>query len=620
MLSNPPSILANTCAYVRESESYSTGQVPEFKTARGDDSSPGCVSGCAPLLHLNLSFSTANNISDYHTCRVFHLKNAPLVDLYGANIVIPRFAIMDCLSSPAVGIASRTRGCQELFVKCLSVPHFAADDLDWLEDRQGEFNLWEAGLKAAAVGRSSLDYRLQQSKETQELVFDLLGGLSVTLERLIHHEDMPQDTSAIENPEEDPLDGEYSMFSDLSLSTERTKTDSLPNMGKGDILVKEHLLNIKRTLRQLAELSNNIRRSPAKYRYKKADAALKLEDFEDFEAYLKGVILMSSSEFNAQASTTATWQSRRIADSDKLTPVQHRLIYANIVRRNRIIYATRHTQQNKKPPVMEKYLLPAQPIGRPTPNIQQTPTEFDTFDPVPMPSVLTSSMTTPTELESELITKATQPPADIFPATPSPRGHVAEDILPYTCFYENCTIPDEMYATPQALFKHLLIEHSVTHWTCDHCAWKNRDYPSFTFGDQSKWEAHMRQEHSKDVLDKHIPHLARISERKVLVSLSCPLCAYTTQSAHSVFDSHIAEHLYAFALRCVPPATSSDEESAISSSVGGSTSSDSFGDSLVDAVSETAEFTDAESLELLSSAATGRRLIPSRHCWRRDDH
>ena len=85
----------------------------------------------------------------------------------------------------AVGkLCRRTEACQSLFSRCLDSPIFSG--LEWFENRQGEFNLWAASLKVVSRGRSSLDYRLRNNPEIEELICDLLDGLSETLESLLH--------------------------------------------------------------------------------------------------------------------------------------------------------------------------------------------------------------------------------------------------------------------------------------------------------------------------------------------------------------------------------------------------------------------------------------------------
>jgi hypothetical protein len=68
-------------------------------------------------------------------------------------------------------------------MRCLSIS--VSSRLDWLENRQGEFNLWDAGLKATRVGRSSLDHRVRDRPELRELICDLLDGLAEALENYL---------------------------------------------------------------------------------------------------------------------------------------------------------------------------------------------------------------------------------------------------------------------------------------------------------------------------------------------------------------------------------------------------------------------------------------------------
>jgi len=77
-------------------------------------------------------------------------------------------------------IRGKTKACQELFIRCVSLPLFSR--LDWFENRQGEFNLWDYGLKATGIGRSSLEHRVRDRPDVPEVICDLLDGLAEALE------------------------------------------------------------------------------------------------------------------------------------------------------------------------------------------------------------------------------------------------------------------------------------------------------------------------------------------------------------------------------------------------------------------------------------------------------
>lgn len=51
----------------------------------------------------------------------------------------------------------------------------------WLETGRAEFNLWSLGLNASRSDRSSLDYKVRQRPDLQEIITDLLDGLDESL-------------------------------------------------------------------------------------------------------------------------------------------------------------------------------------------------------------------------------------------------------------------------------------------------------------------------------------------------------------------------------------------------------------------------------------------------------
>ena len=145
------------------------------------------------------------------------------------------------------------------------------------------------------------------------------------------------------------------------------------------------------------------------------------------------------------------------------------------------------------------------------------------------------------------------------------RGHVAQDILPYICIYEHCDTPDEMYLTSDELLRHMRSQHSITRWVCDYCASKSEKDQSFVFESLEEWETHMHQKHSTAFSSIQLPSLAKVSQRKMLEPISCPLCAYTTEISQSSLDDHIAQHLHGFALGCLPWGTGGNKGDSIKS-------------------------------------------------------
>lgn len=323
-------------------------------------------------------------------------------------------------------IRRRTEICQSLFSECLSNPLFS--DLDWFENRRGDFNLWVASLKAASAGRSSLDYRVRDTPEVRELICDLLDGLSEALEGILRtgtadcrlrliisgpNSDVAK-TSALTSETEsnlllEPEDDVSSVFS--SFSDDERDSDSLPSFGTADGPFSEQMFYVKTILEQLARASAAIRRSGAKYRHRKADTSLKEEDFEDLRTHLTIIILLGTVVAQTEEPADPAIRSRLI-DSKLLTKVQERLIHANIIRRNRIIFATRSMKPVETPAARQPQQQPATGIEVPAtttesgPQFPQKPVEQISSGLAIPPQALTikapSITQTATEIGSQL--------------------------------------------------------------------------------------------------------------------------------------------------------------------------------------------------------------------------
>ena len=92
------------------------------------------------------------------------------------------------------------------------------------------------------------------------------------------------------------------------------------------------------------------------------------------------------------------------------------------------------------------------------------------------------------------------------------RGHVAQDILPYTCIYEHCDTPNEMYPTSAQLLRHMRSKHSITLWDCGYCASKSKEDESSIFESLEEWETHMHQNHSTDFHPTQLAAFGRLSQ------------------------------------------------------------------------------------------------------------
>ncbi|KAI0859102.1 hypothetical protein F4860DRAFT_277241 [Xylaria cubensis] len=334
---------------------------------------------------------------------------------------------------------------------------------------------------------------------------------------------------------------------------------------------REQRVYIKTNLEILIRIHTVIKRSGLKFRNQNADDALKRAEegfqldkadlgehmalqgqngeHERFRRYLTRIILWNGYTQNlvqriscgiditAQTSTT---QDKRYSelllqrklliviraylyDPARLTTVQRRLINANVIRRNRLVYAGKATKQSFRVGRAHQ----AQPTAKDS--VQQT-FLADQAQPVPTRSQSPMQSITPitpaksrqgesetggsfvaqpaTALDSRFsITGALTPPRTTkssatkmsarvghldypkcpaehgqFPCPYCPiiltedytkkekwRGHVAQDLCAYICVFEDCESSDEMFSSTSEWMSHMAAFHSETEWVCHKC-------------------------------------------------------------------------------------------------------------------------------------------------------
>ncbi|KAK3682966.1 hypothetical protein B0T22DRAFT_522568 [Podospora appendiculata] len=128
-------------------------------------------------------------------------------------------------------------------------------------------------------------------------------------------------------------------------SSDDTDSDwSFPDSGDDESHLEE-MGNIQTILQELARISMAVRKSSSKYRFQKADASLREEDYDELKSHLTCLMLIPSSGLFGKGLDVG---SETRFNPERLTSLQRRLIHANIVRRNRIHYATRNTPPPSK--------------------------------------------------------------------------------------------------------------------------------------------------------------------------------------------------------------------------------------------------------------------------------
>ncbi|KAL8344186.1 hypothetical protein RB601_004623 [Gaeumannomyces tritici] len=129
------------------------------------------------------------------------------------------------------------------------------------------------------------------------------------------------------------------------------------------------------------------------------------------------------------------------------------------------------------------------------------------------------------------------------------RSHVANDLIPYMCVFEDCDTPDDMYASTFELTRHTIKAHGAPYWICGRCPAGSTD---MIMGSPSKWVAHMRREHLGGFREVELPLLCDASRQTLIPPVDCPLCRVSQDLPSETLDAHIAKHLHAFALLSLP--------------------------------------------------------------------
>ncbi|KAK3317159.1 hypothetical protein B0T19DRAFT_363278, partial [Cercophora scortea] len=484
-------------------------------------------------------------------------------------------------------IFKTTKTCQDAFARCVSNPALA-ELLEWLENRQGDLNLWASELGATKEGKASLDYRVKDRPDVSEAICELLDSIHESLEQMI----TPSMSTHATTPAH--------WYSDIFPKTTGTtvqfsyETDPDPTISNSEDEepYSEQMDNIQTILHELSRISIAIRKSGSKYRFQKADSSLQEGDYDELKNHLTLMILLSSYDTQSREQLN----SETALSPGRLTSSQVRLIHANIVRRNRIRYATR----NMPSAHTHKSAVTTTLVHVPATVVKQEPSEA-TIVTSHKPSsskvvsvvAAQSSLLAPsaTEIGSQfdlkeaaaketpsVKTKITRTGASQdYPRCPEPRhgnmiqcpyygdvlplsylanesrwrGHVAQDLLPYTCFLDNCSTPDEMYPTTDELTNHMLKEHSVPYWMCDFCATGSKSNQEL-FLTEGDWEAHMRNVHTGAIPVNQLPILSTVSHTMMLEPMTCPLCAFSAKEVSMTINEHITHHLHEFALKALP--------------------------------------------------------------------
>ncbi|SCV50619.1 related to hsp70 protein [Fusarium fujikuroi] len=556
-------------------------------------------------------------------------------------------------------IQIKTRVCKEAFQRCLEIHDLVEDD--WIEQKSAEFNWWISGLNADKIGPGSLDARLILRPDVRDVVvggnLDLQNDHLLNAKFILAQEGVSEDDSL----EEFSSDGQHLTIEELSRTpspwsdmTDGTGTEAkLSNedeIEKADAgLYQEQKFYIQTNLEILLRIHAAIKKSGLKFRNQRADDALAkaeeifqheksrlgehkalhgsdviLGEHERFRRFLTRLVLQNGYKEGLLRSIESNIQrfiikhgpetndhpyihlQRKLLvvfraflyDTSRLTPIQGRLINANVVRRNRLIHAGNakkaqsRTKQDK--PQLSQRLSIAKEVIQQSQIEERKPDHpgkikaaTPSFTP-PVPATISRkssisqpatwlasnfSRTTalvPIKKTKSAATKMSARVASIdypkCPATKGPfpcpycpsilshayterakwRAHVAQDLCAYVCIFENCNSPDDMYASTYEWMSHMARCHSAMEWVCIECS---KHGPStvenasiHSFKDSLDLKAHILSIHP-EMDESEVDLMVHAGNRPVGIQrVACPLCRRGLVSNASGEEDETAVH------------------------------------------------------------------------------
>ncbi|KAL6352258.1 hypothetical protein LRP88_14463 [Fusarium phalaenopsidis] len=385
---------------------------------------------------------------------------------------------MDLLDLTAAELSQK---CLDLFNRCLGSPSQTKDNGknqpsedqpeatsagERLEYKLADFNLWIDGIGALASARAALDWRLNERPIDLALV---KGNLVMLYQSLEDYADLQEKYQSLD----------------------------------------EALLDIESALGSLASLALAVRRTGKRSRLHKADRLFNEEEHCELKQHLECIAVLRPEERG--------YSSHRFRQKlEALTPIQQRLVVANLRRRNRFLQARRHSTglKRRKPELSSisedainkahqliaspdvKIPIPTHPVIEQPPKLPKSsdaPTISGTSASVPEsklrytdPALKKPEALTPRTEVTRITATAHYPrpqipddnqhmfqcpccyqtlPIQDVKTNPRWRKHLSEDICPYTCVVEDCPTPDVYYSTRTALERHIRQDHSPT-WQC----------------------------------------------------------------------------------------------------------------------------------------------------------
>ncbi|KAI9650118.1 hypothetical protein NHQ30_000131 [Ciborinia camelliae] len=492
---------------------------------------------------------------------------------------------------------TKTGTTVSLSEECIVMFDMLSDDQpQWSEDQLARFKIWISTLGVFENGHASIDYRLRDHSDVLKLIIQQLEVLKLNLEKLrdlVFHPVQSQFQKREKvQPESLEIDGEIFDYESPTSETSFSSSDLGFEKNIQSNPRKEDLQIVQDTISRLNALSTAIKRAGKQSRVSKADL------YEVIE-YVDGVKINVTTEFQKYATAIV---AREIPDTEPF--LKERLIVSISRRRNRFLYWKRHDKSSK---IYIKKVTPSRLIkdrGTPQTNISQTKgsnigkQNYSRDERTVMTGFTATTFDAKNFRKPAESTRASIKPSgsvlwknrEEFPKPPKLGGteshficpichvltpareakgdmwvqHVTRDLKPYICIFDGCKEPQAAFDNFQDWIKHMKEEQMPTEW---HCA--SGSHPLVRFRSRDLFDSHMREQHSRGLIEAQLQALANRNMRFASdVLTSCPFCSHgldegnITQSSilkdQDELQYHVSRHLLSLAFISLPPLDDGD--------------------------------------------------------------
>ncbi|RVD88038.1 uncharacterized protein DFL_002236 [Arthrobotrys flagrans] len=485
-------------------------------------------------------------------------------------------------------IRAATAACRKSLAACLVIPRLKEGG--WAENRLVDFNLWAAGAGVSARGKLSLDQRLSTKPEVQSTIVNLLELLQMFVEDC---RDLAKNLNGATN-DHVTTERKTKPESNVDLGVDGVDEISPVELSSKEV---EAQRDVEVTLDQIIRLTVAIRKAGSNSRLKRADRSFNPENpkIHELRSFLELII-----------------HPRGLKEEGQLTPIQSRLIEANLRRWHRFSYAKLHSKKLARSDtapmktISEKPTLVSENIpqagSKPMVSFDIPETEeasqvliVTPYDEAPrdLSAIAPTATTAASAIEGNIIVPErpiTRTPATVISrissriAYPRPpnisryntvfkcpcclqslpvaytersqwKKHLASDILPYTCVFRDCQQPLQLYLTRKDWEQHIKTEHGQL-WVCAVCEQLG---VTTEFSNEDGIVDHLGTAHKDSVDSDEIPmFVIASSSSKPVEVIDCPLCTGPNEGEDSL--EHIAHCVHDFSLNSLPLPSDSDAE------------------------------------------------------------